>query len=107
MDAAKKMPKAIILFPVFIPAVIVTLLLVIGTISNPELAGEVFTSTLAFITTTFGLFYILSVAFFLVFIVDIAMTPWGSINLDPDHAETQYLLPSRLPLLFSAATALS
>jgi|GEM_PF-6948966 len=32
MDAAKKMPKAIILFPVFIPAVVVTLLLVIGTI---------------------------------------------------------------------------
>jgi len=52
MDAARKLPKAIILFPVFIPAVIVTLLLVIGTISNPELAGEVFSSTLAFITIT-------------------------------------------------------
>ncbi len=102
MDAAKKIPKAIILFPVFIPAVIVTLLLVIGTISNPELAGEVFSSTLAFITTNFGWFYMLSVAFFLVFIVGIAMTPWGSIKLGPDHAEPQYSFPAWFAMLFSA-----
>ncbi|WP_313473273.1 BCCT family transporter [Stutzerimonas kunmingensis] len=102
MDAAKKMPKAIILFPVFIPAVVVTLLLVIGTISNPDLAGEVFSSTLAFITTNFGWFYMLSVAFFLVFIVGIAMTPWGSIKLGPDHAEPQYSFPAWFAMLFSA-----
>jgi len=102
MDAAKKMPKAIILFPVFIPAVIVTLLLVIGTISNPELAGEVFSSTLAFITVNFGWFYMLSVAFFLVFIVGIAMTPWGNIKLGPDHAEPQYSFPAWFAMLFSA-----
>ncbi|WP_404396015.1 BCCT family transporter [Stutzerimonas chloritidismutans] len=102
MDAAKKIPKAIILFPVFIPAVIVTMLLVIGTISNPELAGEVFSSTLAFITTNFGWFYMLSVAFFLVFIVGIAMTPWGSIKLGPDHAEPQYSFPAWFAMLFSA-----
>src|SRR3546814_1308284 len=102
MEAAKKMPKSIILFPGFIPAVIVTLLLVIGTISNPELAGEVFSSTLAFITTNFGWFYMPSVAFFLVFIVGIAMTPWGSIKLGPDHAEPQYSFPAWFAMLFSA-----
>ncbi|MCQ4294488.1 BCCT family transporter [Pseudomonas stutzeri] len=102
MDAARKLPKAIILFPVFIPAVIVTLLLVIGTISNPELAGEVFSSTLALITTNFGWFYMLSVAFFLVFIVGIAMTPWGNIKLGPDHAEPQYSFPAWFAMLFSA-----
>ncbi|MCQ4263947.1 choline transporter [Stutzerimonas stutzeri] len=102
MDAAKKLPKAVILFPVFIPAVVVTLLLVVGTISNPELAGEVFSSTLAFITTNFGWFYMLSVAFFLVFIVGIAMTPWGNIKLGPDHAEPQYSFPAWFAMLFSA-----
>jgi len=102
MEADKKLPKAIILFPVFIPAVVVTLLLVIGTISNPDLAGEVFSSTLAFITTNFGWFYMLSVAFFLVFIVGIAMTPWGSIKLGPDHAEPQYSFPAWFAMLFSA-----
>ena len=102
MEAEKKLPKAVILFPVFIPAVVVTLLLVVGTISNPELAGEVFSSTLAFITTNFGWFYMLSVAFFLVFIVGIAMTPWGNIKLGPDHAEPQYSFPAWFAMLFSA-----
>ena len=102
MEADKKLPRAIILFPVFIPAVVVTLLLVVGTISNPDLAGEVFSATLAFITTNFGWFYMLSVAFFLVFIVGIAMTPWGSIKLGPDHAEPQYSFPAWFAMLFSA-----
>ncbi len=102
MDAAKKLPKAIILVPVFIPAVVVTLLLVLGTMSNPDLAGEVFSATLAFITTNFGWFYMLSVAFFLVFIVGIAMTPWGNIKLGPDHAEPQYSFPAWFAMLFSA-----
>ena len=102
MEADKKLPRAIILFPVFIPAVVVTLLLVVGTISNSDLAGEVFSATLAFITTNFGWFYMLSVAFFLVFIVGIAMTPWGSIKLGPDHAEPQYSFPAWFAMLFSA-----
>ena len=102
MEADKKLPRAIILFPVFIPAVVVTLLLVVGTISNPDLAGEVFSATLAFITTNFGWFYMLSVAFFLVFIVGIAMTPWSSIKLGPDHAEPQYSFPAWFAMLFSA-----
>ena len=102
MEADKKLPKAIILVPVFVPAVIVTLLLVIGTISNPDLAGELFSSTLAFITTNFGWFYMLSVAFFLVFIVGIALTKWGNIKLGPDHAEPQYSFPAWFAMLFSA-----
>lgn len=102
MEADKKLPRAIILFPVFVPAVVVTLLLVVGTISNPDLAGEVFSATLAFITTNFGWFYMLSVAFFLVFIVGIAVTPWGSIKLGPDHAEPQYSFPAWFAMLFSA-----
>ncbi|MBE7374114.1 BCCT family transporter [Pseudomonas lopnurensis] len=102
MDSEKKLPKAVILVPVFVPAVVVTLLLVIGTISNPDLAGEVFSSTLAFITTNFGWFYMLAVAFFLVFIVGIALTKWGSIKLGPDHAEPQYSFPAWFAMLFSA-----
>ncbi len=102
MDAARKLPKAIILFPVFIPAVVITLLLVIGTASNPELAGELFDSVLAYITRTFGWFYMLSVAFFLVFIVGIALTKWGNIKLGPDHSEPQYSFPAWFAMLFSA-----
>lgn len=91
-----------ILVPVFVPAVIVILLLVIGTISNPELAGNAFSATLSYITDTFGWFYMLSVAFFLIFIVGIAFTDWGHIKLGPDHADPQYSFPAWFAMLFSA-----
>ncbi|BCA78499.1 BCCT family transporter [Desulfuromonas sp. AOP6] len=91
-----------ILIPVFVPAVMVTLLLVIGTVSNPERAGAVFSVTLAFITRTFGWFYMLAVAAFLIFIVAVAFSPWGKIKLGPDHAAPQYSFPAWFAMLFSA-----
>ncbi|CEA00390.1 choline transporter [Pseudomonas saudimassiliensis] len=91
-----------ILLPVFIPAFFFILLLVIGTASQPELAGELFSSVLGYITETFGWFYMLSVAIFLVFIVIVAMSKWGQIKLGPDHAEPQYSFPAWFAMLFSA-----
>jgi choline/glycine/proline betaine transport protein len=91
-----------ILVPVFVPAVIVICLLVIGTMSNPDLAGAAFSRTLAYITETFGWYYMLSVAFFLVFIVSVAFTRWGHIKLGPDHADPQYSFPAWFAMLFSA-----
>ena len=93
---------ATILLPVFVPAVVVIFLLVLGTISNPELAGELFATALSFITRTFGWFYMLSVAIFLVFVVLVALSRWGNIKLGPDHAEPQYSFPAWFAMLFSA-----
>lgn len=76
LTAPKKMSSTL-LMPVFIPSILVITLLVIGTVSNPELAGEAFSSTLAFITNDFGWFYMLAVAVFLIFIVVVAISPWG------------------------------
>jgi choline/glycine/proline betaine transport protein len=94
--------RSTILLPVFIPAFVLAMLLVIGTISAPELAEQAFQSTLDFFTNTFGWFYMLVVAFFLVFIVSIALTQWGHIKLGPDHAEPQYSFPAWFAMLFSA-----
>jgi choline/glycine/proline betaine transport protein len=102
MSSAHSQPASTILIPVFIPAVAVILLLVLGTISNPELAGSVFAATLSYITKTFGWFYMLSVAFFLMFIVAIAFSKWGHIKLGPDHADPQYSFPAWFAMLFSA-----
>ncbi len=102
MNRAERDPSSTVLLPVFIPAIVVILLLVIGTISNPELAGALFSTTLAYITQTFGWFYMLAVAFFLVFIVGIAISSWGNIKLGPDHAEPQYSFPAWFAMLFSA-----
>ncbi|AXR07139.1 BCCT family transporter [Salinimonas sediminis] len=98
----EKAHRSTILLPVFIPAVVIILLLVIGTISAPELAGEAFASSLAWITQTFGWFYMLSVALFLMFIVAVAASGWGNIKLGPDHAEPQYSFPEWFAMLFSA-----
>src|SRR5690554_4271779 len=91
-----------ILLPVFVPAVLVIALMVIGTMSNPERAGLLFADILAYITTTFGWFYMLVVAIFLVFIVSVAFSSWGNIKLGPDHAQPQYSFPAWFAMLFSA-----
>ncbi|GAB3271356.1 BCCT family transporter [Parahaliea aestuarii] len=102
MSASESKTTSTVLIPVFIPAVVVIVLLVVGTISNPDLAGNVFDQTLMFITRNFGWYYMLSVAFFLIFIVGIAMTRWGHIKLGPDHADPQYSFPAWFAMLFSA-----
>ena len=94
--------QSTILLPVFVPAVTVTALLVIGTLANPQLAGEAFSSLLAFITATFGWFYMLAVALFLLFIVGVALSGWGNIKLGPDHVEPQYSFATWFAMLFSA-----
>lgn len=88
--------------PVFLPAVIVAFFIVVGTIANPPLAAAVFAAALAWVTTHFGWFYMLSVAIFLVFIIGVACSSWGRICLGPDHAEPQYSFWSWFAMLFSA-----
>lgn len=102
MSSEKAKWNSAILAPVFFPAVAVIALLVIGTLSNPELAGELFSQVLAWITKDFGWFYMLAVAIFLVFIVVVAVSKWGRIKLGPDHAEPEYSFPAWFAMLFSA-----
>ena len=102
MSAEKAKWHNAILIPVFLPAVIVITLLVIGTLSAPEKAGELFNWTLAGITDNFGWFYMLAVALFLVFIIGVAISRWGRIKLGPDHCEPEYSFTSWFAMLFSA-----
>src|SRR5699024_10094792 len=100
-SASAKGWRATILVPVFAPAVIIIFLLVLGTISNPDLAGDVFSSMLTYVTRTFGWFYMLAVATFLVFITLVAISKWGNIKLGPEHAQPQYSFPSWFAILGS------
>ena len=59
MTEKRTLPTSTILLPVFIPAVVVSLLLIIGTISDPERAGEAFNTAQAWITSNFGWSYML------------------------------------------------
>ncbi|WP_298869597.1 BCCT family transporter [uncultured Psychrobacter sp.] len=97
-----KSSSSTILLPVFVPAAVIMLLLVIGTSLNPEAAGELFGTVLNYITETFGWFYMLAVAIFLMFIIVLAFSPYGSIKLGPDHAEAEYGFLEWFAMLFSA-----
>ena len=97
-----KSAKSTILVPVFLPTVIVIALLVVGTISNPKLAGEVFGQALNYTTSTFGWFYMLAVALFLIFVVALAISSYGNIKLGPDHSEPEYNFWEWFAMLFSA-----
>lgn len=94
--------RTMLLMPVFLPAVIVIALLVIGTVINPERAGDVFAKVLDWITSDFGWFYMLAVAIFLIFFIAVAISPWGRIKLGPDHSEPEYSFPAWFAMLFSA-----
>lgn len=94
-------PKTI-LVPVFAPAFILILLLLLGTMYNPTAVGEVLAHTLDYLTVHFGWFYMLAVAFFLLFMVAIALSKWGNIKLGPDHAEPEYSFLSWFAMLFAA-----
>lgn len=94
--------RSTILLPVFVPAAVIMILLVIGTSINPEAAGALFSDVLNFITDTFGWFYMLSVAIFLLFIIMLAFSSYGSIKLGPDHGEAEYNFLEWFAMLFSA-----
>ncbi len=97
-----KSSRSTILMPVFIPTAIVMILLVIGTSVNPQLASGLFEQVLSFTTETFGWFYMLATALFLIFIVVLAFSPYGSIKLGPDHGDAQYNFIEWFSMLFSA-----
>lgn len=77
-------------------------MLVILTVLNPEAAEAVFFAVNSWITYSAGWFYVLSVAFFLLFVLFLGMSPFGAIKLGPDHSEPDYSYVTWFAMLFSA-----
>ena len=68
----------------------------------PKRMGSLFAWLQRAIVDNFGWFYILSVAFFLVFVVWLALSRHGSVRLGPDDALPDYSFTSWFAMLFSA-----
>ena len=102
MNLERKGLQATLLLPVALPTIIVAALLIIGTVSNPEAAGSLFSSMLGWITQRSCWFYMLAVAIFLIFILVVGFSSWGNIRLGSDHAEPEYSFPAWFAMLFSA-----
>ena len=88
--------------PVFFWAAGLCLAIVLYAVSLPEHAGFIFNAVQGWVVETVGWFYVLAVAIFLVFVVVLALSGYGSIKLGPDHSEPDYSYASWFAMLFSA-----
>ena len=68
----------------------------------PTLAAEVFSAIQGWTVHTFGWFYMLCIAVFLIFVLYLAFSRFGAVRLGPDDSEPEYSRLSWFAMLFSA-----
>jgi choline/glycine/proline betaine transport protein len=85
----------------FTSAALIITFVVLGALFT-DTAASVFQSLQGGIADFAGWFYVLAVAFFLVFVVGLFFSPFGRIRLGPDDAEPEFTYPSWFAMLFSA-----
>jgi len=76
--------------------------LVVFTVINPELANNIFNTVKSFVAEKFGWLYMLSVGIFVLFVLFLAISPFGKFKLGPDHSKPTYSNLSWFAMLFSA-----
>ena len=91
--------------PVFFSAAIITFLFVAMAVVWPVTTEKVFSAVQLWITDTVGWFYVLSVAFFAIFVVYLAASKTGLIKLGPDHSEPDYTKLSWFAILWRCRTS--
>lgn len=88
--------------PVFYTSAALTFAFVLLGSLFVERAGAVFAALQQAITTDFGWFYIVSVAGFLIFVLFLMFSRYGTIKLGPDESEPEFSYLSWFAMLFSA-----
>ena len=78
------------------------LVFLVVTLLFTEQAGAFFDAGLAWVSRTFGWYYMLAVVAYLVFVVLIGGSRFGSIRLGPDHSRPEFSLLSWSAMLFAA-----
>jgi choline/glycine/proline betaine transport protein len=88
--------------PVFFTSgVLLLLFLGFGTLFR-DTASVFFGNVLDFVSSRFGWFYVLSVAFFLVFTIWLVFSPYARIRLGEDDSRPEFGRPTWFAMLFSA-----
>ncbi len=88
--------------PVFVVASVVTLGIVLFDVVAPSQAESLFVSVQGWILHNFGWFYLLSVAFFLIAVLILALSRFGTLKLGPDDAVPEFPFLSWVAMLFAA-----
>lgn len=87
---------------VFIAGGLFCLLFLVWTVVAPNRAGAVFSKVLSVFCTDFGWLYLLVVAFFIVFLVYLALSKYGKVILGKDKDKPDYSRVSWFAMLFAA-----
>ncbi|MBP2368858.1 choline BCCT transporter BetT [Pseudonocardia parietis] len=88
--------------PVFYGSAIGVLLIAAWAILLPENAETVIGLLVEFIAGSFGWFYVLVATTVLIFVLFLALSPYGAIKLGPDHSKPDYSNLSWAAMLFAA-----
>ena len=95
-------PRALINPPVFYTSAALIVGFVLLGVIAPENTSTVFSAVQTWIVNTFGWFYVLAVAIFVVFALGLAASPYGRIRLGMDDSRPSYTYLSWFAMLFSA-----
>ena len=87
---------------VFNTSLVVVLIISLWGIISPKTFGDIANKVFDFLTTQFGWFYLISMFFFVAFMLIIAFSKYGSIKLGPDDSEPDYSFITWFAMLFSA-----
>jgi len=102
MNAVETGKRSRISPPVFFGSAGLILATVLFSVAVPETAASLFSRLQGAIVETFGWFYLLAVAVFLVFSLWLAFSSHGRVKLGPDHSEPDFSYRSWFAMLFSA-----
>lgn len=87
---------------VFWPSISVILAVVMVAVLAPEWTADVFGTTQSWIVSNLGWYYVLLIAFFVVFVIVLAASPLGRIKLGRDEEDPEFGVMSWFAMLFAA-----
>jgi choline/glycine/proline betaine transport protein len=87
---------------VFFPAAGIIIVFVLLGAIYADWFAEVFQTAQEFVNNTLGWFYILAVTLFLVFVIFLALSPYGKIRLGPDDSRPDFGFFGWFSMMFSA-----
>ncbi len=87
---------------VFVGSAVLILALSLWAIIWPDSAGTVIGGVVGWISSSFGWYYFLAATVFVVFVIFIAASRYGSIKLGPEQSKPQFNLFTWTAMLFAA-----
>ncbi|MFP0369641.1 choline transporter [Acinetobacter baumannii] len=99
LSKSKKDPLNRVVF--YISALIILIFSLVTFLFN-DFANRTINTVLAWVTSTFGWYYLLAATLYMVFVIFIACSRYGEIKLGPKHSKPEFSLLSWSAMLFSA-----